>query len=141
MTIILNEKPPNYEEIKKHFPFNERDTIFCYGDKIYNPAGIQIAQAFIEHEETHMRQQRDIGGPEIWWNRYFVEPDFRLTQELEAYGRQYWFFCTKNHDRNDRVRYLWQLSSIMRSPMYKVGNISHNDVVRAITRWAITHEK
>jgi len=140
MTEIINEKPPIYKQAHECFEIDDSCTIYTYGDKIYNPAGINVPESVVEHERVHMRQQRDIGGPEIWWNRYFAEPDFRLSQELEAYGRQYWFFCTHNYDRNMRTKYLWKLSSIMRSPMYKVGDINHNDVVRAITRWAITND-
>ena len=138
---IVNKRPPIWKKAHECFEIDDSCTFYTYGDKIYNPAGIPVAEAIIEHESVHMRQQITVGGPEIWWRRYFAEPDFRLTQELEAYGRQFWFFCSQNRDRNKRVKYLWELSKIMRSPIYKVGNINHNDVVRAITRWAITHEK
>lgn len=32
-----------------------------------------------------------MGGPEEWWHHYLIDPEFRLDQELEAYGHQYAF--------------------------------------------------
>lgn len=128
---IINEKPPIFEEAHKHFEIDDSATIYTYGNAIYNPAGLNISQELIEHESTHARQQKAIGGPDIWWRNYFDDPNFRFEQEAEAYGRQHEYYCNTHADRNARARHLHLLAVILASPMYKV-NVSHNYAMRAI---------
>lgn len=87
---ILTEFPPNYaqiqlvfKEIEKHKP------IFCYGDTIYNPFKREITPDLDKHEEVHSKQQGLY--PDQWWGQYLNDRDFRLQQEIEAYGTQYAF--------------------------------------------------
>ena len=83
---ILNTFPPNYDLIQIALD-PEPHAIFCYGDTIYNPSGREITPDVEFHEEIHMRQQgNDING---WYTQYLQDPQFRLEQELEAYGEQY----------------------------------------------------
>jgi hypothetical protein len=53
-----------------------------------------------------------------WWDRYLVDTDFRLEQELEAHRVEYRTFCSRNKDRNLRAKYLHATSSRLASPMY-----------------------
>lgn len=85
---IVNEYPPNYELIK--FVLNPgKHATFCYGDILYNPSGRELPLDIEHHEEVHSHQQGN--EPAAWWNRYITDPDFRLSQEIEAYGAQYAF--------------------------------------------------
>lgn len=86
---VIDGYPPNYEEIKIIFPALPRGTAFCYGDTIYNPSGREILPDKDLHEQVHSGQQGS--DPEAWWSRYLTDPEFRLSQELEAYGTQFAF--------------------------------------------------
>jgi hypothetical protein len=59
----------------------------AYGDTVHTTSK-GISPDLIVHEQTHFRQQAAIGGPEIWWEKYFTDKQFRLEQELEAYEKQ-----------------------------------------------------
>src|SRR5258708_5588964 len=81
--------PPNIEDIRKVFPDLQKGTVFTYGDTIYAPdiySEAQIESHIHVHEDVHARQQQN---PEEWWAKYLSDPNFRLSQELEAYGEQF----------------------------------------------------
>lgn len=78
--------PPNYELIR--IALNpSKHAIFCYGDTIYNPSNRTITPDIEHHEYIHSKQQGD--NPDLWYARYLQDPQFRLEQEIEAYGEQY----------------------------------------------------
>ena len=83
--------PPNYQEILKAILDVEKSTTvtFCYGDTIYNPYKLKLTEDLIYHESVHSKQQGDT--PDEWWSKYLTDVEFRLSQELEAYGEQYQF--------------------------------------------------
>ena len=55
-----NEFPPNYEEIKKVFPVEDKnDVVFTYGQVCYNPYNIEIERHLEVHEEIHAKQQQN----------------------------------------------------------------------------------
>lgn len=85
---IREELPPNYELIRMVLS-PKPGAIFSYGGIIYNPHKRDIAPDLHIHEAVHARQQGD--NPDAWWARYLQDPEFRLEQELEAYGEQYAF--------------------------------------------------
>lgn len=132
---IINQKPPIFEEAHRYFDIDDSATIYTWGDIIYNPASISIGREYIEHESVHGRQQKEIGGPEIWWRKYFDDPVFRVNQEAEAYGRQHAYYCREVKDRNRRARHLHLLATVLSSPMYKVG-MKHSDAMTAIRKQA-----
>ncbi len=85
---IVTEFPPNFEIIKLSLGNIEEHTpIFCYGDTIYNPFNIDVTPDLEMHEEVHSQQQG--ADPATWWHYYLQDRDFRLKQEIEAYGKQY----------------------------------------------------
>lgn len=134
---VSYEKPPCWDECVKAFDFDQTNTVFSYGDLIYNPAGIEIPDHLMVHEETHMDQQRrDSHVASIWWKRYIVDVAFRMDQEAEAYGRQYRFICTKVKDKNARFRNLHMLAEFMAGPMYGKA-ISYNDAIGRIRAQAL----
>lgn len=85
---IVNTQPPNIELIRAVLA-PRSDAVFCYGGVIYNPSGKELLPDIIHHEEVHKRQQGD--APDLWWTCYLTDRDFRMVQELEAYGAQFKF--------------------------------------------------
>lgn len=110
--------PPMYEEIAAAFPHvSERfGVVYTWGDTIYNPSGVQLPKDLVAHEEVHMKQQAD--DPAGWWRRYIANAEFRLSQEVAAYQRQYKVFCEVQRDKNLRLRKLMTLSADLASPIY-----------------------
>ncbi|RLF07585.1 MAG: hypothetical protein DRJ64_02660 [Thermoprotei archaeon] len=126
---IINRFPPNIETIKKYFAVAD-NTIFTYGDTIYNPANGHIDRALEKHEAVHSRQQGD--EPDVWWAKYIASEDFRLSQEVEAYQTQYREKKQMIKDKNQLFRYANQLATDLSSNLYgKV--INHQDAMTAIT--------
>ena len=126
--IIKKEKPPAWiwYQVHTEFEINDGETVYSYGDTLFNPAGIEIDEALHQHELTHSKQQEKCGGPDEWWRKYIADPMFRVEQEIEAYANQYKTYCKYDHDRNRQAKYLHIISSYLASPLYK-GNISQSD--------------
>ena len=133
---ILNERPPIWDRAQKVFKFKDEDPIlFSWGDILYNPAGVQVDDHFRTHEETHGRQQKAMGGPEIWWERYLTDVAFRLDQEAEAYAKQWMSFRIRYRNNSGRqTRYLLKLAEVMASPLYG-GNITESDALAMIKKY------
>ena len=109
--------PPNYKEICKYFPIEGKTNIvFTYGNTLHNKGGGEITPDLFAHEQTHTRQQNEIGIEE-WWNRYFTDTQFRLEQELEAYQNQY-KYAVEHYNRAERRRLLDRISKDLASPIY-----------------------
>jgi len=96
---IVNTLPPNYEIIIASDLSPSKETTFCFGDTIYNPSGKEISADIEHHEYIHSQQQSD--NPDAWWYAYLTDKNFRLSQELEAYGKQYQF--AKEHGIKGRL--------------------------------------
>ena len=114
---IKYEYPPNIEEIRANFQLH-KGIIFTYGDTLYIPDRGKIDEALIKHEETHTRQQGDT--PDEWWQRYFIDKEFRIEQETEAYRNQY-KYALENYNRQKRKYLLKVISEDLSSAMY--GNV------------------
>lgn len=83
-----NQKPPIYDRCRQKFGPRadwDRGTIFTYGDTVH--CKYEIPDHIKVHEQVHVRQQLAM-GKDKWWDRYFEDPKFRLTQEIEAYKAQ-----------------------------------------------------
>lgn len=83
---IRKEYPPNIDRIRQ-FLNPPTGALFAYNGIIYSPDSDVLYPDLIEHEKVHFTQQD--GYPDEWWERYLQDPDFRLSQELEAYSIQY----------------------------------------------------
>ena len=118
---IIHQRPPNYKELKEKFEFDDKITVFAYGDKLYNPSRLRIPIDVMVHEKVHQRQQEEI-GVEVWWRKYLDDVEFRLSQEMEAYRTQYGFVRSKYGERED---YLGKLADVLCSPVY--GNIINKE--------------
>jgi hypothetical protein len=117
---ILLERPPRYDEIVAAFPAAATmRPVFAWGDAIYNPHRIQIDQHLLAHEGHHgMTQHPAVGGPDAWWDRYLVDPEWRVEQELEAYIIQYKSFCGITRNREARHKYAYAIAQQVSGPLY-----------------------
>lgn len=89
---IKKEYPPNYQDFLFHLgDVSKYKPVFCYGNTIYNPFERELTPDVIFHESVHAKQQSVYPTPDMWYLRYFNEPEFRLECEKEAYGEQYAF--------------------------------------------------
>lgn len=91
---VLNSKPPVFEHCESVFGIKWENTIFAYDPHIH--ASHELTDDVLEHEMVHIKQQRDYGGVEKWWDEYFINGTQRLEWELEAYKRQYQFLKKRN---------------------------------------------
>lgn len=134
---IIEGYPPNIADIIQKFGnvVWQRDTVFTYGNTIYNPRGHKLPPDLIEHEKMHILQQS--GDPQSWWKKYLEDNQFRLEQEVEAYGRQY-AFTMKHYGRNDRRLVLKHIIKTLSGPLY--GHIidpdsAKNLIEKEALRW------
>ncbi len=128
MRIIISY-PPNIDQIRKFFTLH-KGIVFTYGDILYNPDNGFIDEALMVHEETHQRQQAEM-GVEKWWALYLASADFRVSQEVSAYQNQ--FREQKKHikDRNRLNSFLVSIAHALSGKMY--GNVlSFSEALQAI---------
>jgi hypothetical protein len=120
-------KPPVYPLLKEKFGIDwDNGIIITYGKTIHCKQPIPPEK--MVHELVHVKQQTN---PEEWWNRYLLDKDFRLSQELEAYKKEAQFIKDNIKDRNGRYMYIHQMAKDLSSHIY--GNvISFNDAMREL---------
>lgn len=134
--VVSTPPPPNlYESLRAAFgpsvDFN-KGTVFTYGQTIYSK--IMPDTPLLEHERVHVVQQMTFpGGPDSWWHEYIRDPDFRLSQEVEAYHIQYTTAASMTKDRNRLFKYLHSLATALSSDMYG-GLLSTNEAMNAIKK-------
>jgi hypothetical protein len=109
------EYPPNIDSICAAFQINPQ-TVFTYGDTIYDPHKLPLSVDVIEHERVHMKQQGD--KPALWWGKYLREPAFRIDQEAQAYGRQYQVICQKITNPQKLFEFRMLLAKTLSGPLY-----------------------
>ena len=125
MIKISQAPPPDkiYKRAQEVFGDNidfMKGTVFTYGDTIHSL--YPLAPDFIAHETVHTEQQIPFeGGPDAWWERYFIDKHFRLSEELAGYRAQYRFICIKVKDRNNRDKFLRTYAIDLSSVLY--GNM------------------
>jgi len=123
---ILKEFPPNLEKLKKVFNLRT-DTIYTFGDIIYNPFGFLIDKPLLAHEKVHSKQQKEY-GIDKWWSRYIIDSAFRLSQEVEAYQTQYKEAKKIIKDKNQLSIYVAKLARDLSGGMY--GNMIDSQQAR-----------
>lgn len=126
--MIKYETPPNWNEIRDHFPVEWGDVICTYGENIYTARPISMFK--IVHESVHVKQQTDMDKDE-WWNNYFEDPQFRLKQELEAYRAEIKEIKKKVKDREIRYKMIRDVILDVSSPMYG-GIISYEEAKKLL---------
>ena len=131
-----------WAKLKRAFDFNDKTTVFTYGDTIYNPSGGELSRDVVVHESVHEQQQLMLkrwwrSGARAWWNLYIKDPEFRLAQELQAYQTQYFFLLQGGMNRDRLAKRISDMAYSLSSPMY--GNIiSYADAVRRIRDNSLT---
>lgn len=115
MKIVL-DYPPNYEAISKTFNLEGKKPVFTFGNLIYNPHNGIIDRFLMAHEEVHAKQQGE--NPKEWWDKYLVDPSFRVSQEAEAYQMQYREARKLIKDKNQLAKFLHIIASDFSSSMY-----------------------
>lgn len=128
--------PPNISFIQSVFPTTE-ETVFAYGNVIYSPQGEDLRPDLIYHEHVHRKQQALHGGPELWWNQYLSEPEFRLAQEVEAYYEQ-WQFVRRYVNAKIGKQALQDFAYQLASPLYQLG-ITANQAETLIRKYGSSH--
>lgn len=119
MKIIHNEKPPIYERCAEQFGASwDAGSIFTYGDTIY--CKFEIPEDYLIHEMVHVKQQMEM-GKDAWWDRYFVDDEFRFQQEVMAYSEQFKWVCKRIKGREQIFNKLKQYALQLSSPLY--GNL------------------
>lgn len=110
------EIPAIYDQCHKQFGVEwDKGVIFTYGDTIY--CKHPLPADFVEHEMTHVRQQGEIGVNQ-WWGKYLTEPEFRLSQEVEAYRNQLKYIRKHWKDREAVARKVHTLVMALCGTMY-----------------------
>lgn len=125
---VVKKYPPNIEEIRKRFDIKGRAVVFTYGDILYAPDSSEISEDLMVHEETHSMQQST--GVKEWWDRYYVDKEFRLEQELEAYRNQYQW-AKENLNRHYKRRLLKRIAGDLSSELYG-GIVSTEEAIKLI---------
>jgi hypothetical protein len=114
MNIVI-DFPPNIGAIRAYFPLTGFE-IFCWGDTVYNPSGIQLPPELLEHEKVHSKQQgNDVQG---WWDQYLIDKKFRFEQELEAHQVEFMVYSRRQPSRALRRIYLKKIARRLSSAMY-----------------------
>lgn len=130
---VVRDYPPNIDEIAASLPEARSGVVlFCYGDTIYNPAGIRIPFSLRAHEAAHSKRQGHTEA-EIreWWRKYAADEMFRLDEELPAHRAEYAAFCEQTRDKEHRFRFLVTLAKRLSGPLYG-GLIEFGAAKRAI---------
>jgi hypothetical protein len=130
MSQVLYELPPNYEDICQAIPAVRKNKaiVFVYAPYIYSPAGIELRPDLLAHEKVHVKRQGD--DPAAWWDKYLVDKDFRLREELAAYQVQY-AFMVEHYDRAKRRAITMSIAKDLSGPMYG-GIITKQQAIRLI---------
>lgn len=115
---ILVAHPPMFERINAVFPSaSNPGVIFTWGSVIFNPSGGKVTRELVAHEEIHAERQGTTESDIIdWWNRYLVDPGFRLDEELPAHQAEYRAYCRRHG--SGREKYLAHVASRLSGPLY-----------------------
>lgn len=123
------EPPPIYAKAQELWGVKMEDgVVFTYGDTCHTITG-NLPDWLAAHEIVHTRQQTN---PQEWWDKYFIDADFRFSQELEAYREQYKWIKKRVKDRNSCARWLNKFATDLSSPMYG-GIVTYSEAFEAIS--------
>lgn len=121
---IITGYPPNFRDIVAVFPMaGSPDTVFAYGDRLYSPTPGVVGPSVVAHEWAHGERQLayEIGIlPEtkidMWWQRYLVDPAFRLDEELIGHRAEYRWLL--EHDPRNERRHRDAIAKRLSGPLY-----------------------
>lgn len=121
--IVVSGRPPNHAAILARFPqANRPGTIFAYGDRVYIIGSTDLlTPALRAHEAVHLQRQADYISPDLWWDRYLIDNQFILDEELPAHRAEYGVLRQTVKDRNVLALHFTAIADRLASPLY--GNI------------------
>jgi len=137
-TVVI-AKPPVYDQCVRVFGAENiegKPIIWSWGDRIYNPLGIDIPRELFAHEAVHgERQGRDHGSIQQWWLEYLADAAFRYEEERLAH-RAEWHAHVKYGAGNNLTPIFNGIAARLASPLY--GKlISVDDAKSALALGAI----
>lgn len=118
--IVVADRPPVADKCEKLFgvEYSSGTVAITYGERVHIASG-QLPDYLVDHEETHVIQQTTYpGGAEAWWDRYFIDPEFRVQQEIEAYRNQYSWAKSHIKNKNEVFKMLQHCAKALSGPMY-----------------------
>jgi hypothetical protein len=117
---VVVARPPMWAEIDAAFGVSrKRGILFAWGDRIYNPDGVQIPAQLFAHEAVHgVRQEKY--GVETWWRDYIGSRPFRFDEELPAHRAEY-RYLSEQGNRTHRRAALAGVAAKLAAPLY--GNL------------------
>jgi hypothetical protein len=118
--LIIDGLPPNFEQIRAAFPDAAKPgVVFAYGSSIYAPGAKTLPEAIRRHESVHQHRQLRAGmTPELWWESYLLDHEFRYYEELKAHAVEYIAQLHPLITRNDRARLLNRTAQRLIAPLY-----------------------
>src|SRR5690349_933124 len=115
--VVSSIKPDIYAILNRRFGVEwDRGVIITYAPLVHCKDNLDKFPEKIIHESVHLEQQGK--NPQAWWDRYLVDPYFRLEQEVDAYGAEVRWILKNVKDRNRRYRMINQCASDLSSNMY-----------------------
>jgi len=128
--IVVHPPVEIYKKAKEKWGVDFKDVIFTVGNMIHHHKDKRLTPELLQHELVHVKQQAAY-GVEAWWDRYFEDDEFRLSQEVPAYQVQYQVARENIKDRNQLTKYLFEIASYLSGKIY--GNIiGHSEAVKLI---------
>lgn len=116
---IVRGTPPNFAAIVAVFPFAARHGVmFTWGDTVYVNGIPDIPTQLKAHEAVHSQRQAKLGGPQHWWDRYLIDPAFRLEEEIIAHRAEYRTLKHILQNRNHLAQNLDFIAERLASPLY-----------------------
>lgn len=115
---IVKSRPPNFDKIVAAIPAAAGEKVmFTYGDAIYVPNGADVPPWLIAHEQVHSLRQGQ--SPDVWWDRYLSDRQFRFTEELVAH-RIEWITWVNGGTRNrhDKRGMMKVIAGRLSGPLY-----------------------
>lgn len=135
---VVRERPPNFDKLVAVFPqCVEPGVIFAYGGKIYAPSETEISRELDAHERVHIERQGD--DPDAWWDRYLVDKEFRLEEEVLAHRAEFKQFCRRQVDPVKRRREQIRIAKKLSSALY--GNLITSEAAELAIREHETYSR
>lgn len=139
---IIKAYPPNYVQIRTAFPqvVGRQGILYAWGERIYNPSGVNLPWWLKEHEEVHGSRQLSFASDRnpddtairAWWNVYISDPEFRLNEEILAHRAEWEVYSSLWVNREQQKGYLVHMAERLSGPLYN-NMISLAEAVKEIT--------
>lgn len=130
MQKIIKAYPPNFNALSKVFPIKgQQGILYSWGDRIYNPSGLEIPPHLLVHEGVHGERQRSIMSidpvvsTEMWWDHYIDDVVFRIIEEKYAHQAEW-----KAYNGSAPDLYLEGMVRRLSGPLY--GNMVSSNQAR-----------